>query len=391
MNFRFTEDEEAFRQEVRDFLKKELPPNWVGYDFIRRNPGAEEEMNREIQSKLRAKGWLTLNWPKEYGGLGESSMKALILAEELAYNRVFSWSVGETWLGPVIIRHGTEEQKKKYLPGILSGEIDFALGYSEPEAGSDLASLQTSAVEAGDEYIISGQKTFTSSADRTSHIWLAVRTDREAPRHKGISVFIVDMKTPGISAKPFCDIMARFDFNDLFFDNACVPKDCMIGPKNGGWSIMQDALNEERRGFGAGINNIAICKRYLDYLVDYAKEHGLLDIPQVLDSLSRISIEIEVGRSLAYAAAWEACQTAIAVRATSVGRVFNAHLMQHVANTAMNIVGLYGQLSQDSKWALWSGEICNLYLDAPSETIGAGTTEVMRNTVATVILGLPRW
>ena len=315
-------------------------------------------------------------------------MKALILQEELAYQRVFGWIVETHMVGPAILRWGTEEQKKKYLPAIANGEIETCLGYTEPDAGSDLASLQTRADEKGDYFLLNGRKTFTSMANIKTHMWLMARTDVNVPKHRGISAFMLDMKTPGITCMPFEDIMGRFEFNDVYFDNVQVLKDCMIGPKNGGWYVMQDALNEERRCFGAGINNVAICRRYLDYLIDYSRAHNLLNDLVVRNSLAQLAIE--VGQVFAYVSTWEAIQTTIAVRATSLGRIFNAELMQRVSNTAMDILGLYGQLSPDSEQAPWSGEIHNFYLDAPSETIGAGTTEVMRNTIATVILGLPR-
>jgi alkylation response protein AidB-like acyl-CoA dehydrogenase len=212
MDFRFTADEEAFRREVRQWLEQEIPQRWIELD-----PGIWEETEeswgvaREFQRRLGQKGWLAPAYPREYGGLELSHMKRLILAEELAYSRAplsIEVEVTVNWVAPSIMLFGTEEQKKDYATAVAKGDIIFCLGYSEPNAGSDLASLQTRAVEVGDEYVINGQKTWCSYGHLADYCWLAARTDPDASRHEGISLFIVDMKTPGITIRPLINMCA---------------------------------------------------------------------------------------------------------------------------------------------------------------------------------------
>ena len=295
MDFRFTEEEEAFREEVRQWLKKEIPPRWIELDA-----GLWEEteeswaLSREFQRKLGQKGWLASAYPKEYGGSEMSHMRRLILAEELNYNRApvsIEVEISVNWVGPAIMLFGTEEQKKKYVTEVAKGESIFCLGYSEPNAGSDLASLQTRAVEDGDGYVINGQKSWCSYAHYANYCWLGARTDPDVPKHKGISMFIVDMKTPGITVRPLINILDRHSFNEVFFDDVRIPKESLVGEKNNGWYQLVMALDFERSLIGTA----AVNQRLIEELVQHAKEadYGsarLADAPLINDELAVIAV-----------------------------------------------------------------------------------------------------
>ncbi|RLC71049.1 MAG: hypothetical protein DRI26_05930, partial [Chloroflexi bacterium] len=223
MDFRFTREEEVFRQTIRDFLQQELPPWWEGIEALGTDEGWA--FYRSFVRKMGAKGWLNMHWPKEYGGMSATPMQQLIFTEEMAYHCAPAQIDLGPWVGSTIIVHGSDEQKRKYLPGIATGEAEWCIGYSEPGAGSDLAAIQTRAVEDGDEYVINGQKIFTSLAHRADYCWLAVRTDPDAPKHRGISMFVVDMRTPGITVRPLIDMAGLHTFNEVFFDDVRVPRE----------------------------------------------------------------------------------------------------------------------------------------------------------------------
>ena len=393
MEFAFTEKEEAFRQEVRDFLATELPP---GLEIDEVSFGTRYDEVQAFIRKMGEKGWLTLAWPKEYGGRGASPMEQIIFMEEMAYHRAGGMCIGTTWVGPSIMNYGTEEQKKKYLPEISSGEIEVCLGYSEPQAGSDLASLQTRAVADGDQYVINGQKIFTSMAHVAKYCWLAARTNPEAPKkHKGISMFMVDMNTPGITVRPLYDLRGSRVFNEVFFDDVRVNKDCLVGGENNGWYVLMTALSLERGTWGGGANNVATCQRLLDELVNYVKAtevngKPLADDPSVQDKLAQMAIDIEVARLLAYRLAWIQSRGIIPVSESSVSKIFGSEMQRNMGNIAMDIAGLHGQLKANSKWTPLNGHIENMYLWAIAPSIGAGTDEIQRGLIATMGLGLPR-
>lgn len=389
MEFRFTEDEEAFRSELRDFLKKEIPPDW---DEPRMDTDSEADQEREIRQKLGERGWRTMAWPKEYGGQAASPMKQLIYKEEIVYNgaeRVTDQGV--EFVGPTIILYGTEEQKKYHLPRISSGEAWWCQGYSEPEAGSDLASLQTKAVADGDDYVINGRKIWTSDAHLANWMHILTRTDPDAPKHRGITYFLLEMNTPGISIRPLITMANHHTFNEVTFDNVRVPRENMLGELNRGWYAAVSALDFER----SAIEFPAGAKKVLEQLVEYAKEtksngKALIDDPVVAAKLADRAVEIEVSRLLCYRIAWMQGQDMVPNMEASMGKVFGSEVRQRLANTGMQILGLRGQLETDSKGAALKGKIQDMYLDSVSETIYSGTSEIQRNIIATRGLGLPR-
>jgi len=389
MDFSFTEEEERFRAEVRRFLKKEVTEELLK-DLEERG---EVDFSREFTKKLAEKGWLAMSWPKEYGGGGASMMEQLIFGEELGYHHAPSGAhrQGINLIGPCLIVHGTEEQKGKYLRAITSGEVVWCQGFSEPNAGSDLASLQCRAVADGDDYVIDGQKVWTSNAHRADWCHLLTRTDPDAPRHRGISYFLVDMKSPGISVRPLINMLASHDFNEVFLDNVRVPKENMIGEKNQGWYVSQTTLNFERSGIAVP----ASAKRTLEQLVEYAKEtkrngKPLAEDPIIRHKLSEMAVEIEVGRMIAYRVAWMQGKGLIPSYEASMSKLYGTELVKRLGDIGMQIMGLYSQLETGSKWVPLRGRIERAYLFSLGATIAMGTSEIMKNIIAVRGLELPR-
>jgi len=393
MEFRFTPEEEAFRQEVRDFLKEGYPIEWhEAVDAFGEDPLLHWDLYRSFIKKLAAKGWLALAWPKEYGGLAAGHMKQLIYNEEMAYQRAPTQiGMGSDRVGPTIIVFGTEEQKRRHLPGIVSGDIVWSQGFSEPEAGSDLASLTTRAVEEGDYFVLSGQKIWATVAHYSDWCIVLARTDPDAPKHRGISYFLLDMKTPGVVIQPLVDMLGRHTFNQVFLDNVRVPRDCLLGEKNRGWYVAAATLDFER----SGINRVVAGLRTYEELVDYAREtkangSPLIRKPSVRQKLAELKIEFEVGRLLAYRVASMQSQGLIPNAEASMSKLYGSELQQRLAAAGMSVLGLGGQLMPGSKWAPLAGRFERYYLLAAALTIGAGTSEILRNILALRGLGLPR-
>ena len=395
MDFIFTAEEEAFREEVRDWLKKEVPPRWYELDA-----GLWEEteeswaLSREFQRKLGQKGWLAPAYPKEYGGLEMGHVRRLILSEELNYHGApisIEVEISVNWVGPALLLFGTEEQKRKYVREVGTGEAIFCLGYSEPNAGSDLASLQTRAVEDGDSWVINGQKTWCSFAHYANYSWLGARTDTEAPKHKGISMFVIDMKTPGITVRPLINVLGRHSFNEVFFDDVRVPRESLIGQKNNGWYQLVMALDYERSLIGTAAAN----QRLIDELVQYAREETrdgrrVADDPLIRDELAEIAVENEVLRMMCYRIAWMYSRDLHPSYESSMSLLFSSELLRRLANVGMRVLGPYGQLDRDSKWVALNARVMRAYLSALSIGVGGGSNEIQRNIVAMRGLGLPR-
>ena len=395
MDFRFTEEEVAFKAEVHQWLKQEIPQRWTELD-----PGIWEEteeswsISRQFQRKLGQKGWLAPAYPKEYGGLELSHMKRLMLAEELAYNRApisVEVEITVNWVAPTIILFGNERQKKEYGTRVAKGEIIFCIGYSEPNAGSDLAALQTHAVKVGDEYIINGQKIWCSYAHLADYCWLAVRTDPNVSKHKGISMFIVDMKTPGITVRPLINILNHHSFNEVFFDDVRIPRDNLVGQENNGWYQLVIALDLERSSIGIA----AAQQRIIEELVRYAKEtrrngKPIANDPLLRNQLAEMAVENEILRMMCYRIAWMYTKGIHPSYESSMTMVFSSELMRRLANVGMHIMGHYGELDRDSKWAPLNARIMRMYLSSISIGVGGGSNEIQRNIIAMRGLGLPR-
>ena len=390
MDFRFSQEEEQFRQELLDFLDKELPPGRNNDGLV----GAEEEwaLNLRMRKKLAQRGWLTMHWPKEYGGQGASPILSLIFNEEMSYHGAPGRdSFGARMLGPTLMLYGTEEQKRSFLPPVAKGEVQWCQGYSEPQAGSDLASLSTRADDKGDYFLVNGSKVWTSLAHRADWMMVLVRTDIEAPKHRGISFLLVDMKSPGVEVRPIINMAGTHEFNEVFFDDVQVPKGNLVGEKDRGWYVAVTLLDFER----SGIEYAASSRRLLDDLWAFMKDskggasqRG--DQEWVSEILAQRYVETEVARLIAYRVAWMQSQGIVPNREASMSKVFGSENFQRVADTGMKVLGQYGLLVQEDKWAPLYGRFQDAWRHSFANTIAAGTSEIQRNIIASRGLGLPR-
>jgi alkylation response protein AidB-like acyl-CoA dehydrogenase len=387
-------DEAAFRKEVKTFIDKEAPKSAKGLS-------GEEALvanwddNQAWFKKLGEKGWIAPAWPKEYGGAGLSTMQQFVLNEELALHRVprpMHLIIGLGMAGPTIIVHGTEEQRKKYLPGIINGTDIWCQGYSEPGAGSDLASLQTRAVRDGDDYVINGQKIWTSLAHMAKHMIVLTRTDPDAPKHKGITYFILDMKSPGINVRPLVNMAGSHEFNEVFFDNVRVPKENIIGEENRGWYAAMTTLDFERSAIGSAVG----MKQGVEALIEYARDHvddntsALKKNRNIRYELTDRLLEVEIARMFSYRVVTLQNRGLIPNYEASMMKLYNTELNQRIARTGVRMLGLYGQLDRGSEFAPNKGRNTYTFLRSVAYTIEGGTSEVQRNIVAQRGLGLPR-
>jgi alkylation response protein AidB-like acyl-CoA dehydrogenase len=389
MDFRFTPEQEAWRQEVRQWLRQELGPDYDGGDM--ETPEGRAEINRFIK-KLGAKGWLTMGWPKEYGGGGKTVIEQMIFNEEYAYHRAPYAGPGVHFIGPSLILHGTPEQKAYHLPRIANHDVWWCQGFSEPQTGSDLASLQTRAVEDGDEFVVNGTKIWTSFGHFADWCWLAVRTNPEAPRHRGISLLMVDMKSPGITVRPIIDMTGRHHLNQTFFDDVRVPRSNLVGQKDMGWYVMTTTLDFER----SLVSSSAQARRVLEELVQYARETPgpdgtpLAQDPVIQAKLAQLAIEIEVAKLFAYATVSVQMHGGVPNKEGSLSKLYSTELTQRLYDVGLQVLGPYAPLRNGSKWAALRGKLIDARLLATSSTIAGGTSEIQRNIIATRGLGMPR-
>jgi alkylation response protein AidB-like acyl-CoA dehydrogenase len=388
MDFRFSEEEEAFRKEVREFLRKE----WTLTDYDLDNP-EHWDAAKKLEKKLGAKGWLCMAWPKEYGGLGASHMHRMVFQEEMAAAHApVVDGQGVYMVGPCLMSYGTEDQKKRFLPPIARSEVVWVQGFSEPNAGSDLASLQTRAVVDGDDYVVNGQKTWCTRGHRGDWIHLMVRTDPQAPKHRGISYLLVDMRSPGISINPIVQMTGRADYYEVYFDNVRVPKSNRVGQENQGWHVALATLAFERSAIGSYVIET---RQILQRLVQFAREtkrngQPLIKDPLIGGKLAQLTIEMEIAQLLSHRIVWMASRGLMPNYESSVAKTFTTELQQRVANVGMHLLGLYGQLAEESKRAALNGIIEYEYLWTIGVTIYAGSNEIQRNIIATRGLDLPR-
>ena len=392
MDFEFSSEEQKALKEVRAFLESEATPE-LEEESIRIGHCYGGKEGRKFIKKFAAHGWLTPNWPEEYGGLGASSMLTFAIRQEMArFGGIPLIFVAAHMSGPTIMHFGSEEMKKEWLLPIARGEYEFALGYTEPQAGSDLSSLQIKAIEVhaedkGDHFLVNGQKTFNTHSHVADYHWLAARTDPEAARHRGVSMLIVDLKSPGITIRPMIT-MAGWQTNEVYYDDVVVPKKNLVGEKNRGFYYLMAALDFERMFPVGGYH------RLLDKIVDYARKtmvggRPLSQDPLIRQKLAQMVIELEAADLLYYRLAHMLDSGQIPNYQSSMQKVFATEVAQHVANTGMEVLGHFGQLKKGSKWAALAGEVEHYYRWSVVETIYAGTSEVQRNIIAHRGLGLP--
>ena len=393
MDFLFTAEEEAFRREVQDFLKEELPKSQERTVLHGGETDEDWEFTKQFSRKLGEKGWIAIWWPREYGGLEGSDMQYLIFNEESAYHRAPRLDGGGTGIvGPTILSHGTEEQKKRFLPPIAKGEVMWIQCFSEPDYGSDSAGIKTTAVENGDCFVINGQKTWISFGLHGDFCYMTTRTDPEAPKHRGISFFLVDMKTPGITVSPITNMVGANGFCEVYFDNVRVPKENMLGGMNQGWMIMMTTLSFERGtlAFLAGS-----MRRLLDDLIIFTNEarhngQPLAKDPIVRQKLADIAIGVQIARLLTYRTVWMQGKGFMPTYQASMSKLFSDEMNFEIARVGTEIMGLYGQLAWKSSEAPFNGVMAGNYLNNLGCLFAGGTPEIQRTIMATIGLGLPR-
>jgi alkylation response protein AidB-like acyl-CoA dehydrogenase len=385
MDFRFTPAQEAFRQELRDFLAVELPKL--------RDAGDAESFGAHSQpfsKKLSAKGWIGMAWPRAFGGKELSPIERTIFTEEMVASEAPTsyHHVAERQMGPSLIRQGTEEQKQYFLPRIVSADVSFAIGMSEPGAGSDLAAVQTRAVVDGDDYVVNGQKIWTSNAHKCDWLWLVCRTDPDAPKHRGISILLVDMQSPGISVRPLINMAGTHGFNEVFFDNVRVPRKNLVGEENRGWYVVAENLDYER----SGIERITATGKLYRDVTEYVRSRKDVNGSRVHNArmeLAERAIEYDVGRMIAYRVAWLLANGKIPNYEASMSKAYGSEWTQRMAQTGMRVMTAYGMARTPEERALRE-KIDRAYMVTAAATIQGGTSEIQRNIIATRGLGLPR-
>ena len=386
MDFAFTPEETAFRAELRAFLAEELPSWWRGMfvDDDRAMP-----FTRELCRKLADRGWLTMAWPAEYGGQDASVWMQTVVREEM-------WAHEEprgpqymnlNYIGPLLMRFGTPEQRADFLPPMARGEVLWTQLFSEPDAGSDLASLRTRARDDGDHFVVNGQKIWSSYADAPAD-WglLLARTDPEVAKHAGISVFLLDMTTPGVTVRPIPTMAGPHEFNEVFFDDVVVPRARLLGVQDGGWDVITAGLTFER----VGIARYARAAAVLDLAVEHANATGLAGDPHVRRLLADLGTRIEAARLLNYRAISIQARGEVPTVEASIARMHNTTVEQLTGNVVMEVIGAAAQLRADDPDAPRAGEATRHWLRNIPTTVAAGTLEIQKNIVAQRGLGLPR-
>jgi len=397
MDLNRTQEEERFCDEVRAWLAANLRDlnESQSYDQAE-NMDESMAFLKRWQRKLYEAGWSGISWPREYGGRGASIIEELIFTEELARAKapnLMNIGIGIELVGPAIIHHGTEAQKQRYLPKILSGEEIWSQGFSEPDAGSDLASLRTVAVEKDEQFFVTGQKVWTSWAEYSDYCILLARTDPSASKHKGISCFLVDMKSPGITIRPTVQITGEAEFSEVFFDNVCLPRESLLGGINEGWKVAMTILAHER-GTSAIRYQIRF-RRELDDLISLSKSTKregriLSEDPLVKQKLAQCFIEVEVLKYNIYRSVSQIMRNGKPGSESSIVKLFWSEMDRRQKELGMEILGIYSQLVQHSKWTVDGGQWPRAFLWSRAGTIYAGSSEIQRNIIAERVLGLPK-
>ena len=393
MELRFSETEEALRSDVRSFLQENLGVDGRGHTGAAVAAGPEDDFDRaqDFNHKLAERGWIAPAWPKEYGGLGASIYEQMVFSEEFGYfgapdtgTRTF----GVGMIGPTLIIHGNEEQKSRYLPKINSGEHVWCQGYSEPGSGSDLASLQTRAVRDGDDYVINGSKIWTSGGHRANQMFTLVRTNPDAPKHKGISFLIIDdlKNTLGVTIRPLVNMASHHHFNEVFFEDVRVPASNRVGEENRGWYVGMTLLDYER----SGISTTAAQRRTLELLAEDLRAADATTRRRYRNQVADFVVANNAARYLGYRIGHIQASGQVPNYEASIVKVFQSELGQQIFNFGVNYLGLAGQLQPADARAPYGGEFPEGHLLSVPTSIYSGTNEIQRNSIAQRGLGLPR-
>jgi alkylation response protein AidB-like acyl-CoA dehydrogenase len=368
--------EQAFRDELRA---------WIGENHPGDEPEGDEpafHFRREWQRRLYDAGWAGVSWPEEFGGRGASLVEQAIFGEEMSRAKAPSPAnvLGLVMGGPVVIAHGSDEQKQRYLKPILSGEEIWCQGFSEPDAGSDLASLKTKAVKSGGEWVVTGQKVWTTYAHHAKWCMLVARTDQDAPKHKGLTYFLLDMEQDGVQVRPLRQITGEDEFNELFFEEARIPEENVVGGVGNGWAVAITTLMHERAGLGA--SSAAGVRIALEQLKELARERGVDEDPIIRQRFAQLHIESELLRLNSWRGLTQIMKTGVPGPEGSLPKLQWANVNQGLTELAMEIRGEEGPV-RDSEWTY-------RFLRARANSIEGGTTEILKNIIAERVLGLPR-
>jgi alkylation response protein AidB-like acyl-CoA dehydrogenase len=388
MELELTPEQKKLENEVYTYLKKNVPPELE--DELLTHVEGDGPICRQLVRKLGLDGWAGIGWPKEYGGQGRTPIEQYIFFDmALGYFRVAISTLSLMTVGPTLMKVGSEEQKKKFLPRILTGDIMFSVGYTEPEAGTDLFSLKTTALKQGDYYIINGEKIFTSMGHLCDYFWLAARTDPGASKqHAGISIFLVDAKSPGLSIEPM-PVMGGFRTNHEFFDNVKVPKECLVGEENKGFKYMIMQLAHER----LSLVPHSLSVRIIEDGVKWARETKLNGKPVaeqqwVKNKFAEMTVEAEVLKMLNYKSVWLMTKGIVPHVESAMSKALGSEHYLRVTGGCLQIMGLYGQLIIGSKYAPINGMMEKFHQMLLMLTFGGGTNEVMRDIIAMMGLGM---
>jgi len=388
MEIGYTKEQEALRQELRSYYRELLTPEVEA--GLAEGHGIGPTM-RQVVRQMGKDGWLGIGWPKEWGGQGRTPMEQFIFFDESMRSGAPVPMLTINTVGPTIMNFGTEDQKAEFLPRILGGEIHFCIGYTEPNAGTDLAALTTRAVRDGDEYVINGTKVFTSLAGGADYIWLATRTNPDASKHKGISMFLVPTDTPGIRIQPM-SLLSTHNINYVFYEDVRVPATCLVGGENNGWSLITNQLNHER----VTLCSPGVVERMLADVREWAQGTKLPDGRRVVDQewvqvhLAKIHAELEYLRLLNWKVAWMATEGKLDVADASSIKVFGTEFYLRSFRMMMEIIGQSAYLQKGSPAAVLAGRLEMQARSMIILTYGGGTNEIQRDLIAIFGLGLPR-
>jgi alkylation response protein AidB-like acyl-CoA dehydrogenase len=407
MDLNYPPETEPFRAEVRQWLEDHLPKGWFDEGF-EMTPEERHDWNEQWTKVLFEGGWICATWPKEYGGKGLSTMEAVVLNEEFAKAGAPMRAdfFGDTLVGPTILQWGTEEQKKFFLPKILSGEIAWCQGFSEPDAGSDLANLSTKAVLDGDEWVINGQKIWTTQGFVADYIFILCRTDPDAPKHKGISYLLAPMKQPGVEVRPIEQVDGSAEFCEVFFTDARCPKDNVVGGLNNGWNVAMTTL-----GFERGTSATTGYRRFekeLDIIVDAARANGAIEDPLIRQRIAWAHSHVQIMRINGLRSLTSVLQSKKDPGVAALGltnKMFWSEYHQKVMELAMDVLGMdgqiltgdptreesvpgYGMRATNVKYP--ASSLQSSFFFSRSETIWGGTAQIQRNIVGERFLGLPK-
>ncbi len=408
MEFNDSPEEAAWRKEVRSFLEQEYPPEFQGRgsrrgpasgggegdttgEGIFRDAKTEGDPLKRWRAALASRGWVAPAWPKEYGGAGLDTKKQFILNEEFAeFGAMNVGGFGTMMLGPTLIVHGTEEQKKEHLPNILNGTVQWCQGWSEPNAGSDVASVQTRAVRDGDDYVINGQKIWTTGAQFADMMYMLARTDPDAPKHRGISYFLLDMKAPGVTVRPLITMAGAATFNEVFFENVRVPARNRVGEENRGWYIGTTTLDFERSSIGSSVG----IRKSIESMIKFAKENPQIAVGAKkhevkLAFIDRL-IEANVAKLMSYRVVSMQNAGLVPNHEASMCKLFTSEMQQKISALGVKLAGMYSQVTGGRPDLAMAGRFGVGHVASVSSTIAGGTSEIQRNIMAQRGLGLPR-